>query len=77
MVSRLRKGMKHFTPLFLGVLGTIGIILPAHFVMNREAKLRCLEGGSQYRLVQGTTYLGDTTLCVHYLDIKTPFVSLK
>lgn len=70
--------MKNFLPLFLGVMGATGIILTGHIIFNREAKLKCLEsGGSTHRLVTGQSFLGDTHLCVHYMDVKTPFVSLK
>ena len=69
--------MKNFTPFFLGVLSTVGVLIPSHIVFNREAKLQCLEKGQHHRLVSGTTFLGDTTLCVHYMDVKTPFVSLR
>lgn len=69
--------MKHPIPFVFGVAATLAVIVPAHFVMNREAKLRCLESGQHHRIVQGRSFLGDTTLCVHYGEITTPFVSLR
>ena len=50
---------------YAGVFLTIGVILPGHMVFNRENHIKCLEHGRSHRLVSGTSFLGDTNICVH------------
>jgi len=58
-------------PFFLGVfLTSLGFIACQH-VMNREAKLRCLESQSNLAIIEGRSFLGDTTLCVHPRDVRS------
>jgi len=50
---------------YAGVFLTIGVILPGHMVFNRENHIKCLEHRQSHRLVSGTSFLGDTNICVH------------
>jgi hypothetical protein len=69
--------MKNSTPFFLGVfLTSLGFIACQH-VLNKEAKLRCLETQINHKIVQGRTFLGDTTMCVHNAEITLPVVSYR
>ena len=50
---------------YAGVFLTVGVILPGHMVFNRENHIKCLEHGGSHKLVSGTSFLGDTNICVH------------
>ncbi len=69
--------MKNSIPFLAGIFATCATFLPAHFVMNKEAKLRCLESGGSHKIVFGRTFLGDTYMCIHPGNISAPVVSYR
>jgi hypothetical protein len=64
--------MKNPVPFFLGIFATCGSLILCQYVLNQEAKLRCMENGSPLRIVEGRTFMGDTTLCVHVAEVRIP-----
>lgn len=57
-------------PFTAGVLLTSLGFVPIHFIFNREAKLRCLENQIHQVAVTGDHFFGDTTICVHRMEVQ-------